>query len=154
MIRRWLIGGLAIAVLDGLDAIIFFGLRGVPPIRVFQGIASGLLGKSAFQGGASAGLLGLGCHLLIAFTVAGIYLAASRRIRTLAERPLVWGPLYGLAVYAVMNAVVIPLSLMTTRPKPVPVLVNGLLIHLVGVGLPAALAAWDRKRKARGSLAS
>jgi hypothetical protein len=44
------LGGLTVGVLDGLDAVVFFGLRGVTATRIFQAIASGLLGRIAFQG--------------------------------------------------------------------------------------------------------
>jgi hypothetical protein len=61
----------------------------------------------------------------------------------LTARPVVAGILYGLAVYAVMNSVIIPLSAIEPRssPTPLPVLVNGLLIHMLGVGLPTAFIA-------------
>ena len=41
-LRAILLGGLIVGALDGLDAIIFFGLRGVSTIRIFQAIAAGL----------------------------------------------------------------------------------------------------------------
>lgn len=48
--RAIVYGGLVVGTLDILDAVIFFGLwRGVAPIRIFQSIASGLLGRAAFQ---------------------------------------------------------------------------------------------------------
>ncbi|TPW16660.1 MAG: hypothetical protein FD129_681 [bacterium] len=145
-LRAWALGSLTVGVLDGLDAVIFFGLRGVRPIRIFQAIASGLLGKSAFAGGLSTALLGVGCHFLIATGIVGIYLLASRSFTVLARRPWVCGPLYGLVVYGMMNYVVVPLSLAANNPKPTAVLVNGLLIHLLGVGLPAALFARAARR--------
>ncbi len=37
--------------LDGLSAIAVAAYSGVGPIRVFQGISSGLLGRSSFHGG-------------------------------------------------------------------------------------------------------
>lgn len=41
-------GGLTVGVLDGLDAIVFFGLRnGVGPLQIFKGIAGGLAGREA-----------------------------------------------------------------------------------------------------------
>ena len=139
--RALLYGTLAVGVLDLLDALIFFGLRGVAPIRVLQAIASGLLGRTAFGGGAATAVLGVVLHFFIAFCVVAVYLAASRRLSALARHPFVFGPLYGLAVYAVMNGVVLPLSAAGSGPRPLPVLVNGLLIHAIGVGLPSALAA-------------
>jgi hypothetical protein len=139
--RALLLGTLAVGVLDILDAIIFFGLRGVAPIRLFQGIASGLLGRAAFSGGVPTAVLGGVLHFFIAFGVAGTYLVASRRLTGLRRSPWIYGPLYGIAVYVVMNYVVIPLSAVTVGPRPVAQVVNGLAIHAFGVGLPSALAA-------------
>ena len=52
---------------------------------------------------------------------------------------MIIGLLYGLAVYAVMNYVVLPLSAAGRGPFSTPVFVNGVLIHAFGVGLPTAL---------------
>jgi hypothetical protein len=139
--RALLLGGLTVGIVDLLDALLFFWARGVPPIAICHSIASGLLGRAAFRGGAATAALGVLLHFVIAFGIVAVYLAASRRIAELARQPLLYGPLYGLAVYAVMNAVVVPLSAAANGPKPWPVLINGLLIHVIGVGLPAALAA-------------
>jgi len=58
------------------------------------------------------------------------------------RQPVASGIAYGVVAYVVMNYVVIPLSAVTPGgPKPLPVVVNGLLIHMFGVGIPAALAA-------------
>lgn len=43
-----------------------------------------------------------------------------------------------LGALTVGNLLVLPLSAAVTGPRTVPVVVNGLLIHLLGVGLPAA----------------
>lgn len=136
-----LLGGLAVGVLDLLDAFVFFGLRGVPPLRILQSIASGVLGRSAFQGGLATGLLGLGLHFGIATTIVAWYYFVSRWNRTLVTRPWLWGPLYGLVVYFVMYDIVLPLSAAAIAPRPPIVIWNGLLIHVVGVGIPSALAA-------------
>jgi hypothetical protein len=138
-------GTLIVGTADILDAFIFFGLRGIRPVRILQGIASGLLGRDAFSGGAATAALGAVLHYFIAFAIVWVFLAVSRRLPDLARRPWLYGPLYGLVVYAVMNYVVIPLSLVTVRPKPLAVLANGLLIHMLGVGLPTALIARARR---------
>ncbi len=140
--RAILLGALTVGVLDGLDAIIFFGLRGVAPHRIFQSIASGLLGRASFQGGAATVALGVLLHFTVALGIVATYHLASRRLPTLAQRPFLWGPLYGIAAYLVMNYVVIPLSAVTRGGTPaLPVVVNGVLIHMFGVGMPAALFA-------------
>jgi hypothetical protein len=141
-------GGLVVGVLDGLDAVVFFGLRGVPPPRIFQSIAAGLLGPASFRGGAATVTLGVALHFLIATAVVVVYYLAARRARTLTDRPVAWGAAYGIVVYLVMNFVVIPLSALSRSPIPLPVLLNGLAIHVLGVGIPAALFA-SRARELR-----
>lgn len=136
-------GGLVVALLDGLDAVIFFGLRsGARPIRIFQGIAAGLLGKASFSGGLRTALLGVLIHLTIATTIVAVYVTASRRLKVLTAQPVLCGMVYGIVAYLVMNLVVIPLSAIGPGgPKPLAVVANGVLIHMFGVGLPAALFA-------------
>jgi hypothetical protein len=143
--RAVLYGTLAVGTLDILDALIFFGLRsGARPQRILQGIAGGLLTRPvAQQGGWPTAALGLFLHYFIAFGIVTVYMLASRQMRALAKRPLLFGLLYGIAVYFVMNVVVVPLSRIGGSFTLVftPVLINGLLIHMFGVGLPSALAA-------------
>ncbi len=138
-------GGLTVGVLDALDAIVFFGLRnGIGPVRIFKGIAGGLLGReAALAGGWPTALLGVALHFTIATTIVAVFYLLSRRFQFLTRRPLVWGPVYGVAVYLTMNLVVLPFSALhgTGLPQAVPVLLNGLLIHIVGVGTPSALFA-------------
>jgi hypothetical protein len=152
--RAVLVGGLTVGLLDGVDAIVFFGLRGVPPLQIMQSIASGLLGPGAFQGGIATAALGTLLHFGIALAVVVAYYVASRRLPALTRRPIVFGPLYGLVVYGVMNFVVLPLSAAVTGPRTLPVVVNGLLIHALGVGLPSAMfarAATRPKSEGRGA---
>src|ERR1700751_1587967 len=99
-------GGLIGGTFDISDALLFYGARGISPERLLQGIARGLLGARAMQGGWSTAALGLGLHFLIAFTAAAVYYAASRRIRMLRERPFVSGTLYGIFVLLFMNMIV------------------------------------------------
>lgn len=138
-----LLGGLAVGVLDGLDATVFFGLAyGVSPLRVFQSVAAGLLGREASQkGGVPTFLLGLALHFAIATTIAAIYVLASRRATVLARRPVPFGLLYGAFAHLVMSYVVIPLSRATPGTFAMPIFLNGVLGHAFLVGLPAALAA-------------
>jgi hypothetical protein len=137
-----LFGTLTVGTLDILDAFLFFySYRGVSPIRILQSIASGLLGRASFQGGIPTAALGLLLHFFIAFMVVLTYWLASRRMPSLVRRPLLYGPLYGLVVYAVMNLVVLPLSAAKSGVPSTPVLINGLFIHALGVGLPSALFA-------------
>lgn len=137
-------GTLVVGVLDIVDAFVFFGVRnGVPPARILQSIAAGLIGRpAAISGGTATAVLGACLHFFIAFVVVLTFYVASRYRRVLTRHALVFGMLYGVAVYVVMNFVVIPLSAAPARgPVPAAVLLNGLLIHALGVGLPTALFA-------------
>lgn len=150
--RALLAGTLAVGILDIADAFVFFWLRsGVRPTRILHSIAAGLLGReAAVAGGITTAMLGLGLHFFIAFVIVLTYHFASRRLKALTERPVILGMLYGLVVFAVMNFVVLPLSAAPPRSAPAgAVLLNGLLIHAFGVGLPAALSAtWASRRHA------
>jgi hypothetical protein len=134
-------GTLAVGVLDGLAAIITAGLRGTAPPRLFQGIAFGLLGRDTYSGGAATAVLGLALHFIVALGVVSTYLAASRVLPVLAQRPLLFGPLYGIAAFFVMNYAVIPMSVIGRVIVSWPGAVQGLLIHALVVGPPAAIAA-------------
>jgi uncharacterized membrane protein YagU involved in acid resistance len=140
--RAILTGAAVVGALDALDAIIFFGLRsGVTPGRIFQSVASGLLGRASFQGGAATVALGVLIHFSIAFSIVATYYLASRRFDLLTRRAVVCGIAYGVVVYLFMNLVVVPLSAVTRGHPALPVIVNGVLIHMFGVGLPSAVFA-------------
>ncbi len=142
--RAFLWGTLAVGVLDIADAFIFFGLRsGAEPMRILQAIAAGAIGRdSAIAGGWATATLGLALHFTIAAIIVALYMGVASRITELAKRPWMYGPVYGVMAYGVMNWVVLPLSAAGGgRPVWGPAMVNGLLIHMIGVGLPAALAA-------------
>jgi hypothetical protein len=151
--RATLWGGLTAGVLDIADALIFHGARGVAPWRILQAIASGLLGRAAFGGGAWTAALGLGLHVLIATSAAAVYALASLYLPVLVRRPWLCGSAYGLVVYAVMQWVVLPLSAFRPGPPAPPGaidwgLVNLLLAHVFCVGLPIAVSArWAWRRK-------
>lgn len=140
--RAWYLGGLTAGALDLLDAFVFFGLRGAAPARILQSIAAGVLGRASYQGGAGSAALGFVLHFVIAFLIVATYFVAARLLPFLNRRPFLAGPLFGLVAYFVMNYVVIPLSAIGPGPHAGGVvLINGLLIHAFGVGLPAALFA-------------
>jgi hypothetical protein len=135
-----ILGGLVAGILDILYAFIASGLRGGTPLQVLQSVASGLLGRSAFEGGISVGIIGLVCHLVIAVGAAAIYFAASRHLPMLRERPYSAGAAFGILVYLFMNFVVLPLSAVPFRVTYSPlVLVKGFVSHALLIGIPIAL---------------
>ena len=139
--RALLYGTLVVGILDLADAFVFFGLRGARPIRILQSIASGLLGHGAFSGGAGTAFLGTVLHFFIAFLIVATFLVASRYISILRRTPVWSGLTYGVVVYLVMNFVVLPLSAAGRGSYAWPIVANGLIIHMLGVGLPSSLFA-------------
>jgi len=139
-VRAVLWAGFACGVLDITAAFVVYGLFGAKPLPLLQGIASGLLGPRAFQGGLATALLGLLCHFVIAFGAAAVYFAASRAIPFLIRNAVVSGALYGVAVYFFMNRIVVPLSAAATRPFSLKMMIVGIVIHIFCVGLPISLS--------------
>jgi hypothetical protein len=128
-------GGLIAGMLDLGQAIVLFGAK-IP-----LAIAAGLLGPQAFRGGAATYILGVLLHFLIALSAAAIYFAASRKLQFLTAYPLVCGLFFGAAVELVMRLIVLPLSaLHASGPYQYRDLVQGLVVHMVVVGLPISFS--------------
>lgn len=143
-----LYGGLVVGILDGLFALIFYGLiLGVQPLRIFQSVASGLLGKASYEGGIRTFLLGILLHFIVATCIAAVYYAASLKLPVLIHHAVVCGLIYGLLAYLGMNYVVIPLSAIGLRPTSLRVFLPAFIGHALLVGLPIALLA-QRSAKA------
>jgi len=134
-------GGLVAGTLDAVDGVIAYGTQGLNPIQVLQYIASGALGKSAFQGGLATAALGAAFHFMIAWAAAAVFVLASRRLQVLKTHAVSAGLLYGTAVYFFMTYLVLPLSAVATSTFNTGLFFNGVLGHAVFVGLPISLFA-------------
>jgi hypothetical protein len=136
LLRPILWGGLLAATFDLISAALTFGV-GVP-----RAIAGGLLGRdTAMHGGAGVWTLGVVLHYLILLTAATIYCLASRKLQFLKQHWLVCGLFYGIAIFLVMNLVVLPLSaLHSMGPYKYPSLVQGIVGHMLLVGLPISFS--------------
>jgi hypothetical protein len=146
-------GGLIAGILDGLDAVIFYRAAfGIPPARLFQGIARGLLGTRALTGGWKTVVLGIALHFTVAIGAAAFFYGASLLIPALFRNPWICGPAFGIGLYFFMQHVAIPLSAIPKRAHPAPLIdvIDQLFSHMVFVGLPIALMA---RRSARTALA-
>jgi hypothetical protein len=140
-LRGILIGGLAAGVLDILYAFVLAALRGGTPLRVLQSVASGVLGSSAYKGGAAAAALGLGLHLGITVAASAIYFEVARRSPVVRERFIAFGSVFGVLVYLFMNFVVLPASAVPFKVTYTPpVLMQGFVSHALLVGIPIAWA--------------
>jgi uncharacterized membrane protein YagU involved in acid resistance len=143
--------GLIVATLDIGYASLYWGLKAqVPPQRIFQSVAAGLLGPKSFQGGAATAALGLALHYGIAMAMAFAYYLMARRWSLLTEHAVPCGLAYGLLLYAVMQYVVLPLSAVKqgNGPKDHLWVTLSVIVHAVVVGLPIALCVRHALRDA------
>jgi len=138
-------GGLAIGILDLTFAFTFYGLiLGAKPLRIFQSVAAGVLGRpAAIEGGVPTFLLGIVLHFLVATCIATVYYLATLFLPALIRHAVVSGLIYGVVAYFGMKYIVIPLSAIGQR-GPLPrwsILLTEVIGHAVLVGLPVALLA-------------
>ncbi|MFL6529285.1 MAG: hypothetical protein ACJ8KX_02325 [Chthoniobacterales bacterium] len=132
------ITGLIVGAMDITSALLMALARGATATRLLQFVASGVLGRRAFDGGLATAALGLALHFVVAFGVVIVFYLASRSIAAIREHPVVSGIAYGLVVYAVMNLIVLPLSAAKPRHALVPDLIQ-IAIHMFIIGLPTSL---------------
>jgi hypothetical protein len=144
---RVLTAGGVVAVLDGLAAVLVgFALSGVwRPVRTFQGIAAGVLGRGAFEGGTGTAAFGFLCHLVVACGWSLIYALVFQRWQRLREAVRSRVGTAGVAiavgtvVWMMMSLVIVPLSNATPAAAFSGVWFALLAIHWLAVGLPIAV---------------
>jgi hypothetical protein len=139
---RLLRAGLLTAVVDGLfSSILSSVFYGSTVARLWQGVASVLLGASALTGGMRTVAIGVLMHVCVAFTWSAVFLFVVSRlppVPTLLSSPsgiVGVAAIYGPLVWTMMSLVVIPF--LTHRP---PTINFRWWVQLVGhapfVGLP------------------
>jgi uncharacterized membrane protein YagU involved in acid resistance len=91
-------------------------INALSPVVILRAIASGLLGKQAFADGPLGPSLGLLLQWAISIVIATIYVAVTARWPRMRARWRLTGVLAGIAIFVVMNYVVVPLSAAPFRP--------------------------------------
>ena len=140
-VRTILTAGIVAGAFDIIDALVFFGLRGIKPMSIPQSIAAGLVGMDAFKGGWPMVALGLLLHFAIAIVMAAVFYGLARLVPIVMRHAAVAGMVYGIGLFLVMTYIVVPHSGFLpghNRPFPPkldPVLFNALFAHIVLVGL-------------------
>jgi uncharacterized membrane protein YagU involved in acid resistance len=112
VLKSLVYGGLIAGTIDiGAASLISI----ISPLVILQAVASGLLGRAAFQGGAGVMVLGLLLQWGMSILIAAFFTLAASKWPSLARRWILWGALYGVVVFIVMNYVVVPLSAASHR---------------------------------------
>lgn len=136
LLRPILVGGTIAGGLDLISAFLTFGL-GVP-----RAIAGGLLGREVIRSSSvPIWVLGVVLQFTIALSAATIYCFASRRLPFLRDHWLVCGMFYGIAVFLVMNLIVLPIcALHSAGPYQLHGLIQGIVVHMLIIGLPISFS--------------
>jgi hypothetical protein len=132
-------GGVIGGAIDILYAILASGAKGVGAGRVLQSVASGLLGRSAYDGGAATAILGLVLHFAMVIAMAALFVSAARNFAAVRRNLFAAGMLYGALIYFAMRWIVLPLSRFPGDLRAINPL--ELAVHVIGVGLVIAIAA-------------
>ena len=110
LVRAWLLT----AIVDGLfSSVLVSVFYGSTVTRLFQGVASTLLGPSALEGGTRTALIGLVMHFTVALTWSTVFLLLFTRfawIRDVVASPggvVKVAAVYGPAIWMFMSFVVV-----------------------------------------------
>lgn len=131
---------LVCGTLDILFATMLTLLRSKEPAAMLRFVASGPF-PAATEWGAAGSLLGLAVHYTLMAIMVAIFILAARRVPALTDSPLLWGLIYGLVTYGVMNLIVVPLRFPAAWPPKALSIGTQLFAHIVLVGIPTALIA-------------
>ena len=134
-----ILGGLAVGVLDSIAAMTNAAIRGVTPDRVWQYVASSVLGPESFNGGAQSIALGLLFHFCVAFGVATGFYVLARMFPVLIRYAVPASIVYGIGVFFAMSYLIVPLTAVRQGAFTWYGLISGLIIHMLFVGLPVGL---------------
>jgi hypothetical protein len=133
LVTAWLVAG----TIDIGIAVTYYPLTArVTPLHILQGIASGLLGPGAFDGGYATAVLGLACHYSIALVWTLFFFGIYARLGLRAWNRLLIALLYGVFVSLVMNFAVVPLSRVAHRPFDLRFFLTATAMLVCSIGLP------------------
>lgn len=141
-LRRLARAGLATAVVDGLfSSVLSAVFYGSTVSRLFQGVASTLLGPAALTGGARTAAVGVLMHGGVAFAWSAVFVFVVMRtpwvrsVLAMRHGVITVAMLYGPAIWLAMSLVVVPALL--HRPPTIAIRWWAQLIgHFPFVGLP------------------
>ncbi|MEO8295948.1 MAG: hypothetical protein ABI613_10580 [Gemmatimonadota bacterium] len=151
-IQRVIKGGLLAGVID-ISYVMFLWvlvLKKTTAMRIWQSVATGLLGKDAFQGGLPTAILGGLLHFTIAMTWTVIYWQVYRRSSALRRMSrstggaIAAGMLYGACIWLAMNFVVLTLSKATYVPVTAWQFWANLAQHAIMIGPTITLLVRER----------
>ena len=137
-LRGVLLGGFFAGLADFIYPTVKTVMAGKSWMGPWKGVASGLIGQRARDGGIEMVVLGAALHWFICISAAAILYLIVSRVKWLPRQWFALGCLHGIAVLLVMNYVILPLSAIGRGIYPLEQLHIHAFWHIVLVGLPTA----------------
>jgi hypothetical protein len=137
-LRGILLGGFLAGLADTIYPTVKTVMAGGEWFRPWKGVASGLLGKTARDGGMEMVALGLALHYFICISAAALLYLLASRVKFVPRQWVILGVLYGIAFLLTMNYIILPLSAIGHGIYPLEQLHIHAFWHIVLVGLPTA----------------
>jgi len=137
-LRGILLGGFLAGLADTIYPTVKTLMAGKPWFTPWKGVASGLLGKTAREGGMEMVALGLALHYFICILAAALLFLLMSRVKIVPRQWVVLGVLYGIAFLLTMNYVILPLSAIGRGIYPLEQLHVHAFWHILLVGMPTA----------------
>lgn len=120
LLRAWLLTAVTDGLFSSVLAAVFYGST---VARLWQGVASVLLGAAAFEGGSRTAAIGVLMHLGVAFGWSAVFLLlvlSSSWLRAFLAEPhgvITVAAVYGPLIWLVMSLAIVPLF--THRPPAI-----------------------------------
>lgn len=124
--------------LDIVLAILWYAVlqKKTTALKILQSISSGLFGMPAYRGGMPMALIGLFLHYFITLLFVMFYFSIYPMVRPLKIYPLFSGILYGLAIWMLMNLIILPFTFRSLGTIELSSAVTGVSILILGIGIP------------------
>jgi hypothetical protein len=137
-LRFILLGGFFAGLADFIYPTVRTVMAGNSWMQPWKGVASGLLGQRARDGGIEMVVLGASLHWFICISAAALLYLIVSRVKWLPRQWIALGVIHGIAVLLAMNYVILPLSAIGRGIYPLEKLHIHAFWHIVLVGLPTA----------------
>jgi len=137
ILKPIIVATLVCGTFDILLAAILTLMRGKEVPGMLRFVASGPFPQATEWGGTGS-VLGLAVHYGLMAIMVVVFVIAARNMPALLTQPLLWGLVYGLVTYVIMNLIVVPLRFPAAWPPKTLAIATQLFAHIVLVGWPLA----------------
>ena len=146
-LRGILLGGFFAGLADFIYPTVKTVMAGGSWTGPWKGVAGGLLGQTARDGGVEMAVLGAALHWFICFGAAALLYFVVSRVKWLPRQWIALGIIHGIAVLLTMNYVILPLSAIGHGIYALEKMHVTAFFHILLVGWPTAFFVSRALRK-------